>query len=102
MAKQLKITVLKRDLYKDLIAEYAQDKDKVRLCPLFTDGQEFIMESPNIPEKFCSWAWADIHRDCIAIFNGADYPGIKQKGTIISCCTDGLRPVVFKIERIGE
>ncbi|MCK4693736.1 MAG: TIGR04076 family protein, partial [Anaerolineales bacterium] len=27
-------------------------------------------------------------------------PWIKQSGTIITCCTDGLRPVIFKVERI--
>jgi uncharacterized repeat protein (TIGR04076 family) len=27
-------------------------------------------------------------------------PWVKEKGTAIACCTDGYRPVVFKIEAI--
>jgi uncharacterized repeat protein (TIGR04076 family) len=29
-------------------------------------------------------------------------PWVEQKGAAIACCTDGYRPVVFKIERIEE
>jgi len=25
---------------------------------------------------------------------------MKREGTMISCCTDGLRPVLYKLERI--
>jgi len=27
---------------------------------------------------------------------------MKEKGVVISCCTDGLRPVIFKLERIED
>ena len=101
MAKQVKITVVKRDLYKDLVEEYAADKS-LTACGLFEDGQVFILDGANKPDGFCSWAWADIHRDVIGILFGATYNWIKQKGTVITCCTDGLRPVTFKIECIGE
>ncbi|RLB26553.1 MAG: TIGR04076 family protein, partial [Deltaproteobacteria bacterium] len=30
------------------------------------------------------------------------YPWLKQKGVAIACCTDGLRPVIFKLERIED
>jgi uncharacterized repeat protein (TIGR04076 family) len=35
---------------------------------------------------------------------GGEYttPWVEQKGAAIACCTDGYRPVVFKIERIEE
>jgi uncharacterized repeat protein (TIGR04076 family) len=29
-------------------------------------------------------------------------PWVEQKGAAIACCTDGYRPVVFKIEWIEE
>ena len=101
MASQLKITVLKRELYKNLVEEYASDKNLMP-CPKYKDGQEFILDTHDMPAGFCSWAWADIHRDVVAIFRGANFPWIEQKNMIISCCTDGLRPVIFKIEKIGE
>ena len=101
MASQLKITVLKRELYKDLVEKYAADKNFTQ-CPKYKDGQEFILDTKDMPAGFCSWAWADIHRDVVAIFHDASFPWIERKSMIISCCTDGLRPVVFKIEKIGE
>ena len=101
MANQLKITVLKRELYKDLVNVYAADKNLMP-CTKFKDGQEFILDTKDMPADFCSWAWADIQRDIAATFHGASFPWMEQKGAIISCCTDGLRPVVFKIERIDE
>ena len=96
----IKITVLKRCLVEDLVNEYAADKSKLVLCAKFKEGQEFMLDGANIPPNFCSWAFADIQRDIVAMLHGANYPWMKQKGTIISCCTDGLRPVFFKIERI--
>jgi len=53
-----------------------------------------------MPPSFCSWAWADIQRDVAHLAIGGDFPWIKQRGIMITCCTDGLRPVVFKLERI--
>lgn len=99
-----KITVLRRLFDQELVDLYSAENTKespLSACTAFSDGQEFILEgSPSMPEGFCFWAWADIQRDVAAIMFGADYPWIKQKGTIIICCSDGLRPVVFKLERI--
>ena len=101
MKRKLKITVLKRDLYKDLVDKYGADKNTTA-CDAVKDGQEYILETPDKPDNFCSWAWADIQRDVIAVFFGASYDWIEQPNTVISCCTDGFRPVVFKIELIKE
>ena len=101
MGKKLKITVLKRDLYKDLADEYSTNKS-IEPCEMFEDGQVFILDRADKPEGFCSWAWADLHRDFIAVLFGANYSWINRKNTIISCCTDGLRPVTFKIEGVDE
>lgn len=97
MAK-CKITVLKRTVNQDLINDYG--KEVLGPCDQFTDGQEFLLEGADKPEDFCSWAWADIHRDLMIIYFEGDVPWIEPSGTHITCCTDGLRPVVFKIERI--
>jgi uncharacterized repeat protein (TIGR04076 family) len=70
-------------------------------CPNYHEGQEFIVANDaKMPEGFCFWAWADIQRDVAAIMYGADIPWISKKGTMINCCTDGLRPVIFKLERL--
>jgi uncharacterized repeat protein (TIGR04076 family) len=105
---KVKITILKRMANPDLIAEYAGDKVReTRLaspqCGLFADGQEFTLsDASEVPDGFCAWAWADIHREILAISAGGDLtPWLKKPGVAIACCSDGFRPVVFKIER-GE
>ena len=101
--KKAKITVVKKFVSEELIREFAVDELKnagFGVCDAFELGQEYILEEPNKPDGFCSWAWADINRDVCAIMGGADFHWIGKEGISIACCTDGLRPVVFKIERI--
>ena len=47
----VKITVLKRELYKDLVDEYAADKN-FSPCAKFKDGQEFILNAKEMPAGF--------------------------------------------------
>jgi uncharacterized repeat protein (TIGR04076 family) len=98
----IKITVLRRTIEKDLVDEYIKPGDsEFGPCELFEDGQEFLLEGfPTIPKGFCDWAWADIQRDVIGIAMGADMPWMMKPGVAVSCCTDGFRPVIFKIERV--
>ena len=101
MGKPLcKITVLKRTLNKDFAEEYL--KDELKICDVVKDGQEFIVDNHNCPPGFCNWAYADIQRDLVHILYGGYFPWMKEKGVAIACCTDGFRPVIFKIERIED
>ncbi|MFW9952056.1 MAG: TIGR04076 family protein [Candidatus Thorarchaeota archaeon] len=98
-----KITVIKRTLNQDLIDEYIEDRLKgIKACDVFEDGQEIIINNNlgKVPDGFCHWAWADIRHDIIAIASGANIPGMKDKGTVITGCSDWFRPVIFKIERM--
>ncbi|MHA1187160.1 MAG: TIGR04076 family protein [Candidatus Heimdallarchaeota archaeon] len=52
-----------------------------------------------MPEGFCMWAWRDLYKDLSVLFFGGNF-WRKEKGTIHSSCTDGRKPVVFKLERI--
>lgn len=63
-------------------------------------GATFMSRNLQMPEGFCSWAWADIQRDVAHLALGGDFRWINKPGSMVSCCTDGLRPVVFKLERI--
>ncbi len=93
-----KITVLKRTIHQDLIDEYRTTG--MVLCEHVEEGQEFIVESPfSPPEGFCSWAWADLRGDIMGVMLGAKRPWTKSD-VAITCCTDGYRPVIFKIERV--
>ncbi len=87
----VKITVLKRGFEKEIIDQLKSGPKSA--CTRFSDGQEFTVKSQwSMPEKFCEWAWADI-RTYIPMVIG-------QGNRIAACCTDGFRPVFFKIERI--
>ena len=55
-----------------------------------------------MPAGFCPWAWADIHREIISVMFHAEFPNSKKPGCIIASCTDGLRPVIFKVESLEE
>ena len=94
---KVKITVLKRavneDIVNQVVAKEQRDVDRFP-CPRFQDGQEFVADSLFVPpEGFCAWAWADIGRMMMYVGGGGDLqPWYKDKGTVVVCCTDGLRP----------
>lgn len=69
-------------------------------CPVFEEGQEFIVDD-TMPNGFCPYAWA-VLRDGIMTLgaNGNFSDWYEEPGVAVSCCPDGLRPVIFKIERV--
>ena len=97
--KDVKITVLKKIRTDEVFEKYASEIAE-SVCPSVKEGVEYVSKNMNIPEGFCGWAWADIQRDVAHLSLGGDFPWIKEKGEMVSCCTDGLRPVIFKLERV--
>lgn len=105
MRHKCKITVLRRELFQDLADEYLANPNAGK-CNRFQDGQEFILEQGDffnmMDGEFCSEAWDAISRYVYAALQG----GAIMRGwtndekMMISCCNDGVRPVIFKIERI--
>jgi uncharacterized repeat protein (TIGR04076 family) len=94
-----RITVVKKAFHKDVIEEYLPHLSSVaKVCPVFEVGQTFDVEDPfgPKPDGFCSWAWADILKVVALTMMGAD----PTPGTEFTCCSDGLRPVTFRIQRI--
>lgn len=101
---RVKITVLKRALYQDIADEY-RTAAKER-CELFSEGQEFMAEETGPygpPRDFCPFAWNDIYKFFFVLKQGGGFPAdMKDERTVIACCTDGVRPVIFKLERIDD
>ena len=61
MSHKTKITVIKRMLDKELINAYLEKPERMSVCNLMEDGQEFIVTNPfEMPDGICAWAWADI------------------------------------------
>jgi uncharacterized repeat protein (TIGR04076 family) len=98
-----KITVLKKMANPEIAEAYCQDGAAVCPCPAFQEGQEFITENDK-PEGFCDWAWHDIFMYVTILRCGGNMKDtlkwMKDDKTVIACCSDGIRPVVFKIEMI--
>jgi len=100
---KVKITVVKRLDNKELFGENPPlTFTGASSCDKFEDGQVFISENGQAPEGFCAWAFADIQRDITHIRLGGSYPWIQEKEAILSSCTDGARPVIFKLESVKD
>lgn len=88
-----KITVVDKGHNKAMFQ--AVEKRDGAACEVFELNQEFILENFwAVPEGFCQWAWADIRPFIQQVYFGREVAA--------GCCTDGKRPVTFKIERIKK
>ena len=102
MTPTYKITVLKKMYNQDVVEEYSLPGYNTSPCTRFDEGQEFVVNGNERPQNFCDWAWNDIHKVLLTLKKKGDFgPWMKDGNTIIACCTDGLKPVVFKLERVG-
>ena len=99
---KLKITVLRRFSPSEVFETLpVTPSSTLEACGIYEDGQEIIVEENHrMPEGFCPSAWQSIYCTIRTLGHGGNLPWYKEEGVAISCCTDGLRPVVFKIERI--
>ena len=99
---KVKITILKKLDTKEIFGENAPLGESLEACGQFDSDQEFIVsEDGKMPEGFCHWAWNDIYKVVTTLRFGGSFSRIEEKGnSIVRCCTDGLRPVIFKLERI--
>ncbi len=87
-----KITVLKKTFNEEMYKLYPYGF--ATACGRLEEGQVFVTNNRwDPPEGFCPWAWHDLVSIIQSIHAGRDVPAI-------ACCTDGLRPVLFKLERI--
>ena len=102
-----KITVLKKTFDAELVREYGAEG--LSACTMLREGQEFLADYA-CPQGFCDEAWKAIYQYVFAIAHGAGSDGslfyygdwIRKPGIAICSCNDGLRPVIFKIERTDQ
>jgi uncharacterized repeat protein (TIGR04076 family) len=101
-----KITVIKRSFNREIINRYVADERKKTLgqCEVFKVGQEFVTDVfGTIPVGFCPWAWDDIYKELVGFASDGNFGmWYQDPNSIIACCTDGTRPVIFRIEKIKE
>ncbi|MGD8506715.1 MAG: TIGR04076 family protein [Candidatus Bathyarchaeota archaeon] len=99
---KVKITVLKRFHPSEVFVNslVTPVHKHFEACGLYRDCQEFIVEDLRMPEDFCNSAWVSMYGNIQLLSFGGDLPWFKEKGIAVNCCIDGLRPVIFKLERI--
>ena len=99
-----KITVLRRMFNSDLAEAYRRPDIRKGPCLFFAEGQEFVVgQLGERPADFCDWAWNDIHKVLMCLMTNGDFgPWMKDGNMMVACCTDGIKPVVFKLERLDE
>ncbi len=101
MAK-CKITVLKTTVFQDLADQFVTDPD-YGPCPVHQVGQTFLtggIFGNEMPEGFCAQAWQSLVMPVNVLIGGGKVLGFDEKH--IACCADGLRPVVFLLERVDD
>jgi uncharacterized repeat protein (TIGR04076 family) len=100
---KIKITVIRRFSPEDVFGhEYKTPTGKVVGKCDFKDGQEWISENAQMPEGFCTWAWIDLARSMHVLRHGGNFKNWTEEGVMYDACSDGVRPVCFKLERIED
>lgn len=129
MKRIVKVTVIDKKLYPELQEKFCADKN-AGACPCYNVGDEFIFRRDDERDDFwhcgldtltktfadpdtvaggakmpfCSEAWDAISRYIYAGLQGGSIMKnwMAKENEMIACCSDGTRPVIFKIERIDE
>ena len=98
----VRITVLKREFYAELAEEYLSEGASAGACPLQAEGDVFLYTGgAERPEGLCPWAWIDLYSAIATLYAGGDEnTWYRHGGTRILCCTDGIRPVVYRLELV--
>lgn len=110
--RRIKITVLKRAFNEEFAQLYGVEG--LERCPEFEEKEEYFLEadpytscyqSLDKPEGFCEEAWQSIRKYVFALIYGSNENNkfqfddwIKIPGVAICSCSDGIRPVTFKVE----
>ena len=96
--QKIKITVMRKARYNDLIKKYENPIEHA--CDL-KEGQVFICEGWQKPDGFCDSAWESVSPFVMTLAHGGEnfYDGwMKNPKSAMISCNDGFRPVSFLIE----
>ena len=100
--KKVRITVMRRARYDDLIEKY--ENPISHACDM-REGQTFIANGWQKPQGFCDSAWESVSAFVMALAHGGGdfYDGwMKDPKSAMISCNDGFRPVSFLLEALDE
>jgi uncharacterized repeat protein (TIGR04076 family) len=98
--KKVKITVMRKAQYDDLILKYENPIEHA--CDI-KEGMVFYSENAEKPDGFCLSAWESVYPFVKELANGGGdfFEGwMKNPKSAMISCNDGFRPVSFLIEVI--
>ena len=100
---KVKIIVEKNFSPEDVFGKkfYRPSGKEIVKCP-YKKGDTYIVTDGNMPEGFCHHAWFGMYPKVNFIRYGGNFDDWAGEGVDYVCCPDGIRPVVFKLERIVE
>ena len=100
MRRNVKITILRSEVYKDIAEKYAIPN--FQPCPFHKAGDVFISDGENKPEGLCEYAWKPME-EMVKMLSRGEL--LQPKGTWMAdddkgifACVDGIRPVIMLIE----
>ncbi len=100
--KNVKITVMKKTLHRELIELYENPIEHA--CDL-KEGDVFISVNGEIPEGLCESAWQSMEYFVkkLSLGEGNFFDGwMKNPMSAMISCNDGFRPVSFLLEAENE
>lgn len=100
--KEIRITVMRRAEYPDLMAKYENPIEHA--CDL-KEGQTFIAHGWQKPDGLCDSAWESMSPFVMTLAHGGGnfYDGwMKNPRSAMISCNDGFRPVSFYMEVMEE
>ena len=100
--KKVRITVVKKASYDNLIAKYENPIEHA--CDMEL-GKVYIANGWQKPEGFCDSAWDSVSPFVMTLAHGGGnfYDGwMKNPKSAMISCNDGFRPVSFLIEALDE
>lgn len=100
--KKVRITVMRKACYEDLMAKY---ENPMKDACTMEEGQVFIANGWQRPEGLCESAWETMSPFVMGLAHGAEdfYEGwMKNPRSAMLSCNDGFRPVSFLLEALDE
>lgn len=100
--KKVRITVMRKASYADLVEKY--ENPIANACDM-REGDVFIANGWQKPQGLCQSAWDSMSPFVMALACGGGdfYDGwMKDKKSAMISCNDGFRPVSFLLEAMDE
>ena len=98
--KKVRITVVRKTEYKDLMERY---ENKIEHTCDVQEGMTWTSVNGEKPDGLCGEAWKSMQEFVKTLANGGGdfFDGwMKNKHSAMISCNDGFRPVSFLIETI--